>query len=1421
MMLLLALLLALAAGPAAAAPAGAFGTPLAADNLDPAAFCEWVDGAERPLDVKDGPRHVVWTQTTAPEWDGVRFGDSKQAGVRHLRIAWKAPLAVGSVLVRAGGRLSVLKPGAAYPGNLADDAQWIPAVRLAGREVTRKEAGREEYALWVLPPGTTTRALRFTHDAAATDREYAGWLGGAALLTGRYANMAPQAFASARANSEKAGRINDGTNNGTWNAWDNGKEGADEVVSPEHPEWVILTWPKPVSLAGLAGLWAGFGAADAQAYIGPADRHPRDATDADWQTIRSFQGMDSQYPRSLGVNWMDFGQAVTTRAIRLRITAVTREGHPHLNGNTKGGKRIWLGEVMALQPLASAPVETAVLPAPPAAAGGHPPIPIRFTLKEPGFVTLVIEDATGKRVRNLVSETPFPAGRNVAWWDGMDDLGRDVEAPRHGIYWIPGRFVAPGAYRVRGLYRKALHLRYEMSVYNSGKPVWETADGTGCWLTNHTPPSAALYVPAEQGPAGKPLVYLGSYVAEGGHGLAWVDLDGRKQGGRGWVGGAWTGAPYLARDVGTQPDPDTYVYVGSAWEGELRLTALTKKGDRQVVKFTFPSKEESALAGIAVRDGLMACSLPKQKELLFVDCKAGKVLGTTPLEEPQGVAFAPDGRLLAISGKSVVVFLPPAGFPPTAPKPVVSEGLEEPQGIALDAQGNILVSDWGQCHQVKVFSPEGKLLRAIGRPGVPKAGPYDPLHMNHPNGLTVDERGRLWVAETDFQPKRVSVWAPDGKLVKAFYGPGQYGGGGTLDPLDKTRFYYNGMEFHLDWKAGTDKLVSVFYRPGPGELRTPEGHYCDGMPETPIYANGRQYMTNAYDSNPTNGAGIAMLWVMQGGIARPVAALGRANDWDLLKGDAFKPLWPEGVDLKGDYWRNQAIFAWSDLNGDAQVQPDEVAFLKATGGGVTVMPDLSFVESRVDDRAVRFPPLRFTAQGVPVYALAAGQTLVAGAQGPTSSGGDQALWHPDGWSIFTVAPKPFAPQSLGGAFKGKALWSYPSLWPGLHASHESPPPDRPGEIIGTTRLLGGFVRPKGSDAGPLWCVNGNQGNMYLFTADGLFVAQLFQDVRQGTLWAMPVAQRGMLLDTLTLHDENFWPSITQTADGTIYLVDGARTSLVRVEGLETLRRLPASSIKLTAADLEAARAYQLRVEAERQKEQGGGILTVPIRTAAPTVDGKLDDWAGAQWATIDKRGVAAYFNSNSQPYNVTAAVAVAGDRLYAAFRTGDKDLLRNSGATANAPFKDGGALDLMIGADPQADPNRRAPAAGDERLLVTVVKGKTLALLYRAVVPGTREPVKFSSPWRTITIDRVEDISQQVQLAGSEGDYELSVPLALLGLKPAAGVSIKGDIGILRGNGFQTSQRVYWSNKATGIVADVPSEAELTPQLWGVWQFSE
>jgi hypothetical protein len=102
--------------------------------------------------------------------------------------------------------------------------------------------------------------------------------------------------------------------------------------------------------------------------------------------------------------------------------------------------------------------------------------------------------------------------------------------------------------------------------------------------------------------------------------------------------------------------------------------------------------------------------------------------------------------------------------------------------------------------------------------------------------------------------------------------------------------------------------------------------------------------------------------------------------------------------------------------------------------------------------------------------------------------------------------------------------------------------------------------------------------------------------------------------------------------------------------------------------------------------------------------------------------------------------------------------------------------------------------------------------------------VKFSSPWRTVTLDRVEDVTADVQLADNgAGHYEFSIPLKTLGVafeKVQPGTRLRGDLGVLRGNGSQTLQRVYWTNKATAIVSDVPSEAQLTPQLWGWFELA-
>ena len=256
-----------------------------------------------------------------------------------------------------------------------------------------------------------------------------------------------------------------------------------------------------------------------------------------------------------------------------------RQAYPSIRPTSLAKAQLIIPTAIAVVLLLLVP-STATPPGP----APHPPIPIHFHLDRPSLVTLVIEDDSGQRVRNLVSETPFPAGENIAWWDGLDDLGRDPNSAAHYVYNVPGRLVSSGSYTVRGLIHQKIDLKYEFSVYNPGQPPWMTSDTSSEWLTNHTPADTVCFIPAGNVPVhGKldpdspPQVLIGSYVAEGGSGLAWVGLDGRKLHGQMWVGGVWTGAQQIARDQGDHPVPNIYAYVASTWGSELRLHKLVNE----------------------------------------------------------------------------------------------------------------------------------------------------------------------------------------------------------------------------------------------------------------------------------------------------------------------------------------------------------------------------------------------------------------------------------------------------------------------------------------------------------------------------------------------------------------------------------------------------------------------------------------------------------------------------------------------------------------------------------------------------------------------------------------------------------------------------------------------------------------------------
>ena len=1031
-------------------------------------------------------------------------------------------------------------------------------------------------------------------------------------------------------------------------------------------------------------------------------------------------------------------------------------------------------------------------------------IAIPYEAKQDGLLTVVLEDEKGNRIKNLVADMPVHRGHNVVEWDGssLDGVAR------------------PGRYHVRGLFHQKIvpHLQY--SIYSPGTPPWPTSDGSGAWLADHTAPASALFLP-EGSPwpthSTQPEMLLGAESAEAGHALMWTGLNGRKLDGikiRGWNGGI-----ALARDIGTNGNPDHVAYTvyvvnpsrdfGKTDPGGLQIVIITKTGLVPLEKIVGGIQTHDAfreLVGLGVYNGLLLLANPAANEIVAFDVRHGAQPAFAKIKLPRlgALAFEANGHLLVSTEGSLTRFTVQNDWHSlslTDSHVVIPASMLQAPKQIIEADDEIYVTDWGASHQVKVFSATtGRLARVIGHPGGPQLGAYDEQRMAHPMGMAVDSKGVLWVAEEDYLPKRISRWdAKTGRFINAWYGPTQYGGGGFADPHDLDRAYYPSignpgsmglLEFHVDPRTGESRLTAVRYRyPDPlndiisysgyptkpiffPNDMIPVGSHGGIAPAQTFYKEGHQYFTDSYNTYWYNQSPVTTLWILENGVCRPIASAGwvgtGAHHWATLDRPDIKRNIPPG---KSD----DVFFVWTDRNHDHAVQADEVQFIRPAvpgSAGVVIQPDLSVISGG----PYHLPAASVDAAGFPSYELSK-LTLLS----HTSAQGEVAL-SPDGWFI--------AGQS--GYKNGQLKWTLPSRGSSI-------PPTGPGDLQDPKRMLGYPVRSANGEAGYMVARYSYMGEIYVYTTDGLLVTALGGDTRTSPFWPYPQQKIGMPITGLGFEAEQFWPFMFTEDDGNVYLSVGKwHTSIVRLDGLDTVRRVDLGYIEATKDDL--VRAAVLRDEASVKDKLRG---EVDVQHVSGTISASPDRWADDDWANIDA-------NSSFQ-------LGTDGKDLIVAYRTNQPQLLRDSAAEFPFAFTQGGGLDLMVRAQGRSD--ERQVQVGDARLFVTKRDGKILAVLYRQKTdkPGNR--VTFASPVGEVGFDDVEDVSDRVQLAQDGGDYEIAVPLSLLGLDPSQGKAYRGDVGFVLSDGMRAQARVYWHNKADAMTADVPSEARLNPSQWGLFRF--
>ena len=958
-------------------------------------------------------------------------------------------------------------------------------------------------------------------------------------------------------------------------------------------------------------------------------------------------------------------------------------------------------------------------------AAAHGDVPVPYTLPRDGRVTIVVEDASGRRVRNLVSDAPRKAGENTDLWDGRDDFGQSVE---------------PGSYRWRGIvHTEEITANWLGAFYSPGTTPWKRhtrpggwnlrTSGAGGWLSDHVAPWCVY--------TDETHVYLGCRFAEAGDAIVQCDLDGNKVWGTLWLG--LSGADAMCTESNV-----LYVAAEGAWMGE-----------------------RMAVNRFNVRDYAWVPNPPEIAARHVVNDSAFVREATSDFSGVEGVFLTTNRIAVVFRDRNRVSYFDreTALWDHDEPLASIGERIRRPstkivRGIATDADGNVYrvaTNATDQC--VKVFSPDGTFLRAIGRPGGRREGRYDPQAMGHPSDVAVDARGNVWVTENHLLPKRVSVWTRDGRLVRDYVGTPFYGGGGSLG-ADGSRAYYAGMRFRMEPDLSGGTLEAVLF--------DPEAH--PELPEkAPMPSTLREWKGRT-------------LLVSDDGPCRTCTFIGEES------GDRLEPRVMVGRVMEGG--RDRGVYLWQD-----GVKTESDAFLYGSEWSMRLGPRMEIVLRTKDRKSLAV----LTPDEALRYDFAKAETVPL----PEAMADVCSLsMTPDG-AAFLVnrggCGDQGATNNLFGAISrdgGTVLWTYPNPYPSN--THNSPIP-RNGELRHTLGVEG-F-----SAAGPggLLLLNGNKGTRYLFTQDGLFVQELFGDMRtHEATQDLPAAERGMVFSHNSLSDECFYGWFGDVGGRPRLIVGKDSLNVCELRGAESIGTLPGGTLEL------AARAVPL---ADLPLAARG-----PARTVRAGGFGLTHDWWKTVKAAMPEREPVARFAMGWSPSVLTLHYDVD-----------DATPFENLGDAPHTLFHSGDALDFRWEGDPGADPARTGPAAGDQRILIAPMGGKTVVMRYVYIDPAAEvPPVEFVSPAGRISIARIEEVEgAKVAVERRKDGYgvRVDIPWAALGERPGgfAGGLRRCDAGVLFGDpsGTRVVRRQYLFDGGSQEVSDIPSEAGVNPSAWGVWEF--
>ena len=671
---------------------------------------------------------------------------------------------------------------------------------------------------------------------------------------------------------------------------------------------------------------------------------------------------------------------------------------------------------------------------------------IPFEMPYDGKATVVIDDAAGQRVRNLVSGLPFARGRHTVEWDGRTEAGTGAD---------------PGPCTVRVFTHRGLSYAYRGSFGAGGEK------GFAPFGPNHLPCSMAM--------ARGDKVVLASLFTEGGNSTLVLNLDGSLH--HGWGEGWNLGNAACVYLPGSD---DAFYALREGKDHELQFLGYGWR-DRTRPDVRLVGAERTALRGAAqiggkvyVANGLTrTCDVYRLAETPDggrLRAELGFTGERTPCPEP--------GPLAAAGGELVAAF--------------------RPDQLALAADTQFVYAVEKDVSVVRVYDRRTHaLVRTLGEDGGGYAGAWRRNRLVRPTACALDAEGFLWVTENRFNPKRISRWdVRTGACVFEKFGSERYGAPGSgMDEEDPTRWMAHDTEWRYDPARGVDAPIAQSQdetcgggidRP-PQHARTYRWVRRDGR--TYVIGNDSTTVFYAYLEDARRLQPLALV----GSPGFYAHSIDRRNTCTAM-GEAYRRAFPETAGRPDAFkYDEETLMVWRDRNGDGRYQADEFAFAPrdsgAVGGWGIQVSDLDFTVCVTLDGGYSLLDFRF-----PDWSMADALARRRAAKGAVPPGVGPVrrttqTCTRDGHSVLLE----MSPYMLGFDRTGLLAWYMKNPWIGVHGSHNASLPV-PGELQGVLFSIGSV--PCGAKGErEAMAVKNNHGRVFFVTTDGIYLDELFTDCR--------------------------------------------------------------------------------------------------------------------------------------------------------------------------------------------------------------------------------------------------------------------------------------------------------------------------------------